>query len=232
MRFGLSSFFAAVMCLNGQSDLQQRPAQSAPSANVYQVDSGTHILLRMVNSVSTKVAQPGDRLYLETAYPVMVNGKIVIPEHSYVMGTVTRVNRPKRMKNPGELQVRFDSLTLPNGVSRSFRSDLGAIDPTQNEKLNREKSSVQSPSEKGKDAEVIVGGTTAGTVIGSGLGSAAGGAGLGAGMGAAAGLGAGLATVMFSHGPDAVLRQGSTVEMVLDRPIVFQANEVPHGTRD
>jgi type IV secretion system protein VirB10 len=49
---------------------------------------------------------------------------------------------------------------------------------------------------------------------------------MGAGIGAAAGATAGLLGVLLSRGPDAVLARGSTVEMVLDRPLSFDASEV------
>ena len=55
-------------------------------------------------------------------------------------------------------------------------------------------------------------------------------AGLGAGVGAAAGAAAGLAGVLLTRGPDAVLAKGSTIEMVLDRPLVFDATEVNFTT--
>ena len=45
---------------------------------------------------------------------------------------------------------------------------------------------------------------------------------MGAGIGAAAGAAAGLIGVLATRGPDAVLARGSTVEMVLDRPVQFQ----------
>src|SRR5262245_42743024 len=85
------------------------------SEKEYTVASGTKIPLSMINSVSTKTAAEGDRLYLETVFPIMVNGRIVIPPGSYVAGTVTQVKRPGRVKGRGELYVRFDSLTLQNG---------------------------------------------------------------------------------------------------------------------
>jgi type IV secretion system protein VirB10 len=49
---------------------------------------------------------------------------------------------------------------------------------------------------------------------------------MGAGIGAAAGAAAGLAGVLLTRGPDAVLAKGSTIEMVLDRPLIFAASEV------
>lgn len=203
--------------------LKQRDSNSpAP----YQVDAGTHILLSMINSVSTKVALPGDRIYLETAFPVLSNGRILIPQGSWVMGTVTEVKRPGRVKGRGEMQVRFDSLTLPNGVTRSFRSDLGSVDARDNETLKREDSKITGPGDKKGDVGTVVGTTAAGTIIGSGVGGAAGNVAKGAGIGAGGGAAAGLLGVLLTRGPDATLSKGSTVEMVLDRPLMFSEQDL------
>src|SRR5688500_15463528 len=63
-----------------------------------QVTPGTRIPLSLINSVSTKNAAEGDRVYLETVFPILVNGRIVIPPGSYVAGTITQVKRPGRMR--------------------------------------------------------------------------------------------------------------------------------------
>ncbi|MFL6450547.1 MAG: hypothetical protein ACJ746_23135 [Bryobacteraceae bacterium] len=180
----------------------------------------------MINSVSTKQAMVGDRIYLETAFPVLANGRIVVPQGSWVTGTVTEVKRPGKVKGRGELQVRFDSLTLPNGVSRDFRADLGAIDARDNQKLQREDSKIKGAGDKSGDLGKVVGASTAGTVIGSGIGAAAGNAGRGAGIGGAAAAASSLAGVLLTRGPDATLTKGATVEMVLDRPLVFQESDL------
>ena len=60
----------------------------------YIVDSGSKIPLSMINSVSTKHSVEGERVYLETVFPILVSGKIVIPPGSYVEGTVTQTKRP------------------------------------------------------------------------------------------------------------------------------------------
>ena len=65
-----------------------------------------------------------------------------------------------------------------------------------------------------------------GASIGMIVGSAAGRTGMGAGLGAGAGAAAGLITVLATRGPDAVLASGSTVEMVLDRPVSFSESEL------
>ncbi|HEX4169175.1 MAG TPA: hypothetical protein VHZ55_27240 [Bryobacteraceae bacterium] len=202
------------------TQLQQR--QETPKNGSFQVEAGTHVLLSMINSVSTRQAAVGDRIYLETAFPVLANNRIVIPQGSWVTGTITAVKRPGRVKGRGSLQVRFDSLTLPNGVTKNFRSDLGAVDPRSEETLNREGSTVKGPGDKKGDTGTVIGTTTAGTVIGSGVGAAAGNVARGAGIGAGAGAAAGLIGVLMSRGPDATLTKGSTVEMVLDRTLVFE----------
>ncbi len=198
--------------------LKQR---TEPQPGVYQVDMGTRFLLSMINSVSTKEALPGDRLYLQTAFPILVSGHIVVPQGSWVTGTITDVKKPGRVKGRGELQVRFDSLTLPNGVTKTFRSDLASLDSQLGESLKRENSKVESPGNKKGDSDTVIGTTVAGGVIGAGIGSAAGHAAGGSVIGIAAGATAGLIQVLTTRGPDATLTKGSTVEMVLDRPLVF-----------
>ncbi|MGI8961867.1 MAG: hypothetical protein ACR2IV_19335 [Bryobacteraceae bacterium] len=201
--------------------LKQRSIPTPPAAGTYRIEAGTLILLNMINSISTKQAMVGDRIYLETAFPIVSGNRIVIPQGSWVAGTVTEIKRPGRVKGRGELQVRFDSLTLPNGVTRNFRSDLGGLDGRADETLKREQNKVQGPGDKGGDAGTVARTTATGTVIGSGVGAAAGNFGKGAGIGVGAGAAAGLIGVLMSRGPDATLSKGSVVEMSLDRPLIF-----------
>ncbi|HEX4133422.1 MAG TPA: hypothetical protein VHY84_02275 [Bryobacteraceae bacterium] len=198
--------------------------KEAPS--VYTVQTGTHIPLGLINSVSTKHSAAGDRIYLETVFPIVIDSHIVIPPGSYVTGTVTDVKRPGRVKGRGELYVRFDSITLPNGVTREFRSRLGSVDARGDERLDKKEGQVQADSNKGGDAKIIGEGAATGAGLGAIVGSTAGHAGMGAGVGAAAGAAAGIAGVLLTRGPDAVLAKGSTIEMVLDRPLIFAASEV------
>ena len=164
---------------------------------------------------------------METVFPVVVRGRVVIPQGSSVSGSVTQLKRPGRVRGKAELYVRFDSLILPNGVTRDFRSRLGTIDARGTEHLDQKEGVVKGDTNKGGDAKVVAEGGMAGASIGAIAGSAAGHAGAGAGIGAAAGAAAGLATVLLTRGPDAVLAKGSTLEMVLDRQLVFEAEEIP-----
>ncbi|MCU1260463.1 MAG: hypothetical protein JWO80_3348 [Bryobacterales bacterium] len=197
-------------------------AQDTPAdSKEYVVGTGVKIPLALINSVSTKHSAPGDRVYLETVFPILANGKIVIPPGSFVSGTITEVKRPGRVKGRGELYLRFDSLTLANGVTRDFRARLSGVDGRASEELDRKEGKIISEGNKGGDVRTVAETTAAGASIGVVAGAAAKSVGKGAGIGAGAGAAAGLAEVLLTRGPDAVLAKGSTIEMVLDRPLTF-----------
>lgn len=206
-----------------ENGLKKADAQTAAP---FVVNTGTKIPLSMINSVSTKNAAEGDRIYLETVFPILANGKIVIPPGSYVAGTVTEVKRPGRVKGRGELYVRFDSLTLPNGVTRDFRARMGSLDGRAAEDFDKSEGKIKSEGNKAGDARTIAEGAGAGAGIGGLAGVAAGHGIMGAGIGGAAGATAGLIGVLLTRGPDAVLAKGTTLEMVLDRPLQFTDSEI------
>ncbi|HTP86288.1 MAG TPA: hypothetical protein VMJ34_05045 [Bryobacteraceae bacterium] len=234
IRSFIGIFAVAVCGLAGQEQTTPpkdaaKPA-SAPAAveqPVFVVDPGTRIPLSLINSVSTKNSTEGDRVYLETVFPVVVRGKMVIPVGSYVAGTVTRVTRPGRVKGRGEFYIRFDSLTLPNGVTRDFRASISGLDGRASEDLDRKEGSIRSEGNKSGDARTVGETAASGASIGAIAGGIASGhAGMGAGLGAAAGATAGLIAVLLTRGPDAVLARGTTLEMVLDRPVAYKDSEL------
>jgi type IV secretion system protein VirB10 len=192
----------------------------------YRIAAGTAVPLTLLNSVSTKQSEAGDRIYLETSFPVLVQGRVVIPPGSYVAGTLTYVKRPGRVKGRGELFLRFDSLTLPNGVTREFRARAGGADADIQGELDRNEGKISSDTNRVEDARTIGEGAAAGASVGAIGGGAAGRPGAGAAIGAGAGAAAGVMSVLLSRGPDIVLSRGASIEMVLDRPLIFTESEL------
>jgi hypothetical protein len=209
--------------------------EPAPKPGEYVVTPGTKIPLGLLNSVGTKHSIEGDRVYLETVFPIVVNSRIVIPAGSYVAGTLTQVKRPERRnkdwhgKGRGELFLRFDTLTLPNGVTRDFRARVSGVDGRDSEQLDRNEGKIHGEGDKAAEARTVGETAAAGASIGLIAGSASHEVGLGAGVGAAAGATAGLMGVLLSRGPDVVLPKGSTIEKVTDRPISFQEVDLNFG---
>jgi type IV secretion system protein VirB10 len=184
--------------------LAKRPEPAAPPDIT--VPKGTHVLLALVSEVSTRHAKEGDRVYLRTDAPVAANGRVVIPRWSDVSGTITRAKPAGRVSGKGELYIRFDSLILPNGVSRDFHAR-----PTGDE------GKVEGNG-KSADGRTVMEGAGMGATVGAitrGLPGAA--------VGGAAGA---IAGVLLSRNQDVVLRQGTHLEMVLDRDLVFHPDEL------
>ena len=196
---------------------------SAPKPFV--IAAGTHIPLSLINGVSTKHSAEGDAVYLETAFPILAGGRIVIPPGSYVNGTVTEIKRPGRMKGRGELFLRFDSLTMINGVTRDFKARLGNSDGADG-KVDREEGKIIGEGNKAGDLKTVGEIAGVGTGLGAEIGRAVGHGAKGIGIGAGAGLALGVATVLLTRGPDAVLTKGTTIDMILDRTLTFGEDEL------
>ncbi|MCU1237209.1 MAG: hypothetical protein JWP63_5176 [Candidatus Solibacter sp.] len=103
------------------------------------------------------------------------------------------------------------------------------MDGNAKDELDRTEGKVKSEGNKSGDARSVGEAAAAGASIGVIAGGAAGHYGMGAGIGAAAGAAAGMVGVLMSRGPDAVLARGSTLEMVMDRPISFTEKELDFG---
>src|ERR1700730_7189858 len=84
-------------------------------ATAADIPQGTHVLLRIVNSISTRTAEEGNQVYLRTASPIAVDGRILVPEGSYVQGIVSHAKRSGRVSGRAELGIRIETLTLPGG---------------------------------------------------------------------------------------------------------------------
>jgi hypothetical protein len=203
------------------SGLVRRP-DPAPDAE-FVVPTGTHVLLQLENRLDTKHSREGDQVYLRTAFPVYASQHLVIPQGATVLGTVTKARKPGQTK--GELYIRFDSLTLPNGVTRDFRSRLGTANGAQGD-VDREEGKITSPGNNGNETRGAIEGAGMGTAVGGIAGAAAGHPVAGLGMGGAVGAAAGLARVMSKGRPDAVLPQGTRVEMILDRELRYRFDEL------
>ena len=181
-----------------------------------EIPQGSHVLLRMVNSVSTRTAREGDYVYLRTATPISAAGSIVVPEGSYVQGVVSHSRQSGRVKGKAELGIRIETLTLPGGKVIKLTPHLSSVDSEgTSQKVDGKEDQIKQGGSKGADA-VRVGEL-------SGAGAALGGmvdcSWTGAGIGAGAGAGVGLATVLLSRGKEVVLRQGSTIDVVFDRAV-------------
>jgi hypothetical protein len=191
----------------------------ATAAIAAEIPQGAHVLLRMENSVNTRTAQRGDFVYLRTAVPIANAGVIAVPAGSYVQGVVTDARRSGRVKGRAQLAIRLETLTLASGKVYKFAPHLSAVDAgeTGQKVVGAENAIEQAPS-RGQDLERIA--ILAGS--GAGIGGIADRGWKGAGIGTGVGSAVGLATVLLTRGKEVELRQGSTLDVVFDRPVSLE----------
>src|SRR5260370_22174222 len=127
--------------------------------------------------------------------------------------------RPGRVKGRGEFRLRLESLIFPNGYTVDLLAAPRSADTGGKETTDSE-GKVTGPGGKGKDAGTVA--TT--TVTGAGIGAIAGG-GKGAGIGAGIGGLIGLGPALLTRGPEAELRRGSTLDVVLGHALTLDGDQ-------
>ena len=140
---------------------------------------------------------------------------MAIPAGTYVKGRITRVERSGRIKGRAELQVHFTTMIFPSGYTVDLPGSLQSTPGAENSTVADNEGTVKANGQKGKDA---------GTVgKGAGIGAAVGGLGTGtlkgAGIGGGIGAGVGLIKVLATRGQEVRLPTGTSLEMVLQRPL-------------
>jgi hypothetical protein len=222
--FILLAGLAGTSLLAGAQEPNPEPTpQPKPENEEITVPADTAIPLALTNTINSRTAYVGQGVYCETIYPITVGDRIVIPVGSYVKGAITQVVRPGRVKGKAQLGIRFDSLTLPNGTTRTLRATLSAYAGNSNQGFKRQEGKIEGESSKGKDAGDIATSGTQGAIIGAVAGRSA----KGAGIGAAAGGVGGLVLVLATRGKEIILPSGTNLELQLTVPLTFRRDEVP-----
>lgn len=158
------------------------------------VASGTTLSIVLREAVTTKTAKPEDPVVAELAEDVVVDGDILLPAGSDVLGHVVSAQRSGRVKGKARLVVSFSQVRTGG---RTHRIDATGFD-------------VTAGSSAGKDAKIAGGAAAAGVVIG-----AIADGGEGALKGGLIGGAAGGAAVLATRGQEVELKAGSryTIEL-------------------
>ena len=189
-------------------------------ASAAEIPAGTHVLLRMVNSVSTRTAKSGDQVYLQTASPIAAGGQILVPVGTYVQGTVAESKRSGRVKGRAEIALRLDTFTFASGKAVKIATPhIDSVDSGgSGQKVEGNEGAVKQSGTKMQDTERIA--ILAGS--GASIGGIADRSWQGAGIGAAVGGAVGFATALLTRGHEVDLRTGSTLDVVFDRALSLE----------
>src|SRR5579862_7839490 len=199
-----------------------QPETTEHPASKLMIPAGTRIPLSLVQAISTKNARQGDPVYASTSFPVTIAGRMVIPAGTYVQGVIDRVHRPGRVKGKAEILMHFTSLVFPNGYTVVMPAGVENVPGAEHEKVKGQEGTIQGEGNKGEKVKTAAGTAATGAIIGA----ASSGTGKGALIGGGVGGAAGLAIAMLSRGPDVRLLPGTSIEMIIQRPLTLDATRV------
>jgi hypothetical protein len=182
------------------------------------VPSGTKVLLQLKSPIDTKSAKIGDGVYCQTSFPVTQENTVVIPAGTYVKGEIAHVERAGRIKGRAQILFHFNSMIFPNGYTVDLPGALKSEPGATNSKVTDDEGTVKADSQKGKDAGTVAKTGATGAVVGT----VATRTGRGAAIGGLAGAAVGLGEVLFTRGQDVRIEQGTSLEMILQRPLTVE----------
>lgn len=180
--------------------------------NLIVVPANTVIRMRLETPLSTKTSKAGDSFTATVTDPVYAQGssEVAIPQGSTVKGAVTLVERAPRIGGDSQLQLRYESITLPGGSSYQLQASTEGVSSDRKVEVDPEERQIERSTTK-RDVGTIAAGAAIGAIIG-GIAGGGKGAGIGAAIGSAGGLGA----ILINRGArDLELPAGTAMEIRL-----------------
>jgi hypothetical protein len=164
----------------------------------------TIMKVELLSNLATDASHQGDHFEVKVLEPAEFQDAVI-------SGTVTRVQRPGKVKGTAELQLSFEQIRLSDGRSTQMSAQVIEVIPTGTSQgvgnVDQEGGVKGKDSTKGDVAKV-----GAATGIGAVIGAIFGG-GSGAAVGATIGAGAGTAGVMRERGKDIYLYSGQQLKI-------------------
>lgn len=179
----------------------------------YKVEAGERIRVRIEDKLSSKTSQTGDTFYAKVTEPVYSRtGVIVIPNGTTVVGTVNDVKPAKKGGDPGQIDVSFVELRLPNGMTKSINGSLTSLD-TDKAKSDEE-GTASGDKMKNRKIIFIGGGGAGGAILGGIIGG-----GKGALIGGIIGAAGGLLGERVTKGEEATVKAGTEFGVYLNQDV-------------
>ena len=197
----------------------------ASDSNAITIPAGTKIPLSLKQAISTKNAREGDAVYAETAFPFVVDNRVIVPAGSYIQGRIAHVERAGRVKGRAEILMHFTSMIYPSGYTVMLPGSVENMPGADNKSVKDSEGTIQQDKDTGKKIEEGAKGGVYGASGGALAGGLSGGLN-GARVGAAAGAAAGIGWALLKRGNDVKLDVGTSIEMEIQRPITVDASRI------
>jgi type IV secretion system protein VirB10 len=203
------------------------PAPTAASDPItVTIPAGTKIPLSLAQAISTKNAREGDAVYATTAFPFVMDNRIVIPAGSYIQGKISHAERAGHGHGRAEILMHFTSIIFPSGYTVMLGGSVENTPGADNKGVKDSEGTIQQDKDTGKKIEEAAKGGVYGTVGGATAGGLATGGLNGARVGAGVGAAAGIAWALLKRGADVKLDVGTSIEMEIQRAITVDGTRI------
>ena len=180
---------------------------------LYTVTRGKRFRVRMNETLSSKTARIGDRFTATVTEPVYsTTGVVVIPSGSEVVGRVNSVKPAAKGGKPGQIDVSFVQVILPNGKKRAINGSL--TDLISDDAKSDSEGTASGDRMKHRKLIFIGGGGAGGAILGAAVGG-----GKGALIGGLLGAGAGFLGDRYTKGEEAEVKSGTEFGVYLNQGI-------------
>jgi type IV secretory pathway VirB10-like protein len=198
-----------------------KPRAAETSKTQATIPAGTKVPVALKHAISTKSAREGDAVYAETTFPVVDNGRILIPAGTYVQGKISEVKRAGRVKGRAEVLMHFTTLIYPSGYTVVLPGSVENVPGAEKTSMKGDEGTIRADSQKGEKIGTVASTAGTGAVVG-GLSRGGKGALIGAGIGGAVGT----AIAMLTRNNQVKLEAGTTLEMVIQREVPLELNRI------
>jgi hypothetical protein len=212
---------ASATTANPQSEHPAAPAN--PNAVV--IPAGAKIPLTLAQAISTKNAREGDAVYAQTAFPFVLNDRILVPAGTYVQGKISHTEHAGRGSKRASMLIHFTTLIYPTGYTIMLPASVENTPGADDKGVKDKEGTIQQDKDTGKRIEDAAKDAAVAGTVGSIGGLAAGGLN-GARYGGLAGLAGGVAWALLKHGPELRLEVGTSIEMEIQRDIAVDPTRI------
>lgn len=189
-------------------------SSSPIKGRVTTVPVGTAFQVITDDTLNSKRNKVGEVFRATLNQPIAVNGDIIIPAGSEVIGQITFLQDTGRVGKNAKMEIKFTSIKPTYGPKVPI---IGKILTQDNTGIIKGGTLKEQLVQSAK-AEALI--TAGGTVAGAGIGAALGGvsAGTGAAVGAASGAGIGIAYLLWRKGKPVKVPSGTKMVVMLEQP--------------
>ena len=179
------------------------------------VPANSAFMITTNSSISSSSNQVGEIIIATVDNPISLNGNVIIPQGSEVIGQITYIENSGRIGKNAAMDVKFTTLKLTNGQKLPMSAKIITFDKSGTLKGGSLKKQIVTSVATG--AVSTAGGTLAGLTVGSLMGAPGGGAVFGLTAGGIFSLG----YIFARKGKEVNLPSGTKLNLQLEQPIIL-----------